>query len=255
MQSASFTIADLASFTGPGGINLLPQVTGITPVTPGPTCTDFDVTFTSQTALGAYALVIEPTVLDAAGNPVDQNGDGLSNSADRFTAAFTLAPPGAVGPDAFGYDSVAAASQALELVGQSGTVALTNFTPNTDDGTVALNLGTNAFNFYGTSYTGNNQLYVSTNGLLSFGAGYSQYQNDGLDGVDTTLPVIAVLWDDWNIGSGSPQVLYKFFDDNADGTNDRLVIALRRDLPGDPAGQHRRHAGRHHLQLPGPAHR
>jgi hypothetical protein len=39
-----------------------------------------------------------------------------------------------------------------------------------------------------------------------------------------TQPAIAVLWDDWIIGTGSPQGLYKMFDDNTDGVMDRLVI-------------------------------
>src|SRR5205823_505927 len=104
------------------------------------------------TGAGAYSLVIEPNVLDAVGNPVDQNGDGLSNSADRYTANFGISVPGTAGPDQFGYDALAAGAQQIELVGQSGTTAVT-FT-NTDDGASAINLGANTFNFYGTTYTG-----------------------------------------------------------------------------------------------------
>src|SRR5205807_826995 len=102
MDAATFTAADLASFTGPGGVNLLPQVTAITPAATGGASASFDIAFTPQTATGPYTLVLDPTVLDTSGNPVDQNGDGQSNAADRFTTTFTVVPPGTVPPDAFG---------------------------------------------------------------------------------------------------------------------------------------------------------
>src|SRR5439155_8564740 len=130
-------------------------------------------------------------------------------------------PPGTFGPDAFGYDALSVPAQTgLELVGQSGTTSLTF--SNADDGTATLNLGTNTFNFYGTTYTGNSSVYVSTNGLITFGSGTNAYQNDDMSSL--TQPAIAVLWDDWVIGSGNPQALYKMFDDNTDGTMDRIVI-------------------------------
>jgi len=221
MQSSTFNLSSIFSFTGPGGVDLKPQITSITPVTPGGTSSAFNINVASLATLGGYSIVIEPTVLDAAGNPVDQNGDGLSNSLDRFTDNFTMNPPGSFGPDGFGYDGLAVAAQSgLELVGQSGTSAL-SFT-GTDDGTALLNLGSNSFNFYGTTYTGNSSMYISTNGLITFGSGTTAFTNDDMSSL--SQPAIAVLWDDWIIGSGSPQGLYKMFDDNNDGTMDRLVI-------------------------------
>lgn len=221
MQSNTFTTFDIFSFTGPGGVNLLPQVAAVTPVTAGNLSAAFDISFTSNlTNPGAYQIVIEPTVLDSAGNPIDQNGDGQSNSQDRFTANFGISTPGVAGPDAFGYDGVTSQIRTKELVGQSGTVSV-NFS-NSDDGFAAINLGTSTFNYYGTTYTGNNQLFVTTNGLLTFGSGTTSYQNDDMSSL--TQPAIAVLWDDWIIGTGSPQAIYKIFDDNNDGVNDRIVI-------------------------------
>jgi hypothetical protein len=221
MQSSTFTLQDIASFTGPGGTNLLSQIAAITPVVSGGLSAAFDITFTSNlTTPGGYSMVIEPTVLDQGGNPVDQNGDGQSNSADRFTANLSIQLPNTVGPDAFGYDGVGAPVQNLELVGQTGTTPITF--SSTDDAFAPINLGTNTFNFYGTTYTGNNQMFVSTNGLITFGAGSLEYDNSsGL----SNLPVsaIAVLWDDWVRGA-LPHSLYKISDTNGDGTNDRLVI-------------------------------
>lgn len=220
IQTSSFTISDISQFTGPGGVNLRSQITGIVPVSTGTASASFDINFTAQTALGNYTMVIEPTITDLNGNSVDMNGDGLSNASDRYTATIAIVPIGTVGPDTFGYDAHATTLQNLELVGQSNAVSLSF--ANTDDGTLALNLGANRFNFYGTTYTGNNQLFVSANGLVSFGTDYNQWQNDDLS--TATMPVIAALWDDWDIGLGSPQVLAKYFDDNADGTSDRLVV-------------------------------
>ncbi len=220
MQSATFTTADIASFTGPGGANLIGAITGIVPTATGGLSTSFDINFTSQTAIGGYTLVIEPTILDELGNPIDNNGDGQSNQNDRFSATYTISPIGVAGPDAFGYSGVTTPVQSLELVGQSNTIPIT-FVENDDD-SVAFNLGANRFNFYGTQYTGNNQLFVSTNGLLSFGAAFEGYANDNLSTL--SVPVIAALWDDLLRGSGNPHALAKYFDDNSDGTSDRLVF-------------------------------
>lgn len=224
MNSSSFTAADIFQFTGPNGVNLAAAITGIVPTSTAGQSTEFDINFTAQTALGAYTLVLEPTILDPNGIALDQNGDGVSNTADRYTVNFAVVPPGVVGPDSFGYDARSVPVQSLSLTDQTGVTSL-SFT-NTDDGTRTLPLGTNTFNFYGTTYTGANQLYVSTNGLLTFGAASDAYQNDDLSSL--ALPTIAVLWDDWIIGSGNPQVRYKFFDDNGDAVNDRLVIEWNR---------------------------
>ena len=75
---------------------------------------------------------------------------------------------------------------------------------------------------YGTAYTGNNQLFVSTNGLITFGAGNSAYQNDDMSSLDAASD--CGQWDDWISGSGTPQGLYKFFVNNAMDQPDRLVI-------------------------------
>lgn len=224
MTVSTFTTVDIAQFTGPGGADLSSMISGIVPVTAGAISTEFDINFTAQTAIGVYTLVIEPTIYDTIGNGIDQNGDGVSNSADRYTATITITQPGVVGPDTFGYDARTVPVQpSLSLTGLPGVVAMT-FSSN-DDGSSVIPLGTNTFNYYGNVYTGSTgatRLFASTNGLLTFGAGSDAYQNDDLSSL--TVPAIAVLWDDWIIGSGTPMVRYKFFDDNNDTINDRLVI-------------------------------
>jgi hypothetical protein len=221
MDSATFTVADINALTGPGGVNLVGEVSGIVPVTAGPTSAGFDITFKSAlTAPGLYNLVLEPSVLDEYGNAIDQNGDGKSDALDRYNASFTIQQPGLVGPDSFGYSARSASLQNLEIAGTPGAVGLTF--ANTDDGTNTIPLGTNKLNFYGTTYTGSNQLYVSTNGLVTFGSGNTAYQNNDMKSI--TQAAIAVLWDDWVIGDVTPQVVYKFEDADSNGTPERLII-------------------------------
>lgn len=219
MQSASLTTEDIVSFTGPGGSNLLSQITSITPVTSGGSSAVFDINFSAQSTGGVYTLVLGPNVLDMQGHTIDQNGDGVTNDNDRYTSTFTIQVAGAIGPDGFGYNAVAAPYVNYSIVGLSGTVAIHN---SADDNSLPFNLGTNSFNFYGTQYTGSNSLFVSTNGLVSFGSANSAYNNDNLSA--STLGTIAPLWDDWVKGPGSPQVVGRLEDSNSDGSVDRLVI-------------------------------
>src|SRR5262249_27021747 len=91
-------------------------------------------------------------------------------------------------------------------------------------GFAAVNLGANSFSFYGTSYTGNNQVFVSSNGLITFGSGNDAYANGDL----TTVPTqraLAPLWDDYVTNrNANDLVLGRFDDTNGDGTADRLII-------------------------------
>ncbi|MFO0802023.1 MAG: S8 family serine peptidase [Gemmataceae bacterium] len=88
IDPASFTLADIASFTGPNGAITATAVN----VVAGTGNTQFDVTFPPQTAGGTYSVTIGPDILDAAGNAVDQNQNGANGeaTADRYTASRTL---------------------------------------------------------------------------------------------------------------------------------------------------------------------
>jgi hypothetical protein len=88
IDPASFSLADdVASFTGPGGVNLKPAVTGA--AWDGPRT--LLITFAPQTTPGPYAMTIGPWILSAGdGMPMDQDRDGVPGEAldDRYTAAF-----------------------------------------------------------------------------------------------------------------------------------------------------------------------
>lgn len=93
INPGTFTDADIASFTGPGGpISTSYTITAVS----GSNNTQFDVTFTTQTAAGTYTMVIGPGITDTAtpGNPMNQDNDGTNGEAtqDQYTATRNFTP-------------------------------------------------------------------------------------------------------------------------------------------------------------------
>ncbi len=94
VDPATFTAADVASFTGPSGaITTTYTIAAVS----GSGNTQFDVSFGAQTATGTYTLVVGPDVRDTSGNPMNQDGDGTNGETtqDRYSAATTLTGSGA----------------------------------------------------------------------------------------------------------------------------------------------------------------
>jgi extracellular elastinolytic metalloproteinase len=91
IDPATFTVADVLSFTGPGGVVITPN--SVTPVG-GSGNTQFRVNFTALTgdaAQGDYQLVIGADIAAAdTGSPLDQDIDGVTGEAgqDGFVANF-----------------------------------------------------------------------------------------------------------------------------------------------------------------------
>lgn len=127
-------------------------------------------------------------------------------------------------PDGYGYLAQTVALQPINLDPNApGVVNLTSLA-SVDDNAQVINLGSNSFNFYGVSYS---QLYVSSNGLVTFGSANGAYSNGDLASGSISQAAISVLWDDLYTGvNGSPDdlVLYQLQDLNNDGTPDQLVI-------------------------------
>ena len=117
---------------------------------------------------------------------------------------------------ALNYSFGAAAYQPINLVaGAPGVFTIINYA---DDLAAPINLGTNTFNFFGTTYTGFNQLFASSNALVTFEFGNSNAVNTDL----TSLPqeaAIAPMWTDWIKTSGGPMLLGQF-----DSGNNRLIL-------------------------------
>jgi hypothetical protein len=216
ITATTFAPSDIVSFTGPAGQI---SVTNVDPVS-GST-TQFDITFPPQTATGVYTLVLGPDIRDTSDNQMDQDNDLVTGEvpADRYTAVFRI---NLFGPDGFGYRATPTPFQSIDLVpGAAGVVSILD---NQDNGATGVNLGSNTFNFYGTTYTGSTQLFASSNGLITFTSGNTSAANTDL----TTTPAqrsIAPLWDDWRTNtSANDVVLYQLQDTSGDAIPDRLVI-------------------------------
>jgi hypothetical protein len=200
MDPATFTPDKIASFTGPNGpitvTNVVPEA--------GSNNTRFDIQFAAQNTDGAYHMVIGPDIRDPFNNQMDQNGNLIPGEipGDQYTANFTILPtPPPVGPDGFGYRAFVIQGVNRDIVGLPGTFTII---AAADDLSVPVDLGSNTFNFYGHTYTGNNQLFVSSNGLITFGSANAEYVNTDLSGGDPAQAAIAALWDDWIKSPGDP---------------------------------------------------
>lgn len=147
------------------------------------------------------------------------------------------------GPDTYGYTAQEfSGTPTLLTPGQPGVFTiLTGF----DQKSVAVNLNNNAFTFFGAQYTGNSQLFVSTNGLITFGQAVSEWRNnDNLNVTPSSGPspaAIAPLWDDWTTTLDSlypdGQVLGRFDSASGGSTPDRLTIqwdAVHHSFPDSP---------------------
>jgi hypothetical protein len=234
MRTTSFRVADdVSSFTGPGGADLRSQVTGYS----WPDNRTLRVSFNTQAATGDYAMTVGPGILAADdGAPLDQDRDKTPGEipGDRYTARFKV--DNRVGPDAFGYEAWAATFEAIDLV--KGAPGVSTIVDNQDDVSMAIAIGTNTFNFYGTTYTGAAGVYASSNGVVTFGASEYVFSNGDLVD-DPPRPAIAVLWDDLRTDeNANDAVLAKLEDTTGDGKDDRLIIEwsqVRRHSDDGPA--------------------
>jgi PKD repeat protein len=215
IDASSFTASDVRLLDPQGNAVAISSVTPVVGST-----TQFNINFPVQGPAGTYNLAVGPDVRDTSGNPMDQNANNLAGESpgDVFTTSITLSGPT---PDQYGYSAFAVPFQNTDL--QPGQPGVFTIFANGDTAAVAVNLGSNVFSFYGVNYTGNNQLYVSTKGLISLGSPNTSASNTNLTS-SPSQPTIAVLWSDWVKNSGTPMLLGKFVDVNGDGISDQLVI-------------------------------
>lgn len=222
INQASFSVADdIVSFTGPGGVNLKPQISGFSFLN----ATTLRVNMTTQVRAGAYTMQLGPNVsasLDGAVMDQDADGNAGEPAQDVYSATFNITR--SFGPDSFGYQAAEYPLQNATLLtaGAAGVVSIVN---NQDDGTAAnIPLGTNVFRYYTTNYTGATSLFITPNGNISFTTANTGAGNTDL-GATPTNAVIAPLWDDWvsNVDAND-QALYKFVDADNNGSAEQLVI-------------------------------
>ena len=137
----------------------------------------------------------------------------------------------AVGPEGYGYIADATPYEEIDLVpGGSGVVTVLQ---NAWGDAASIDLGANTFRYYGTTYTGDNQLFVNHSGLITFG---NSTWDSGYNGDLTSYPAeraIAPLWDYWSEST----VLARIQDTGGTSAADRLVIewtAYHGDAWSDP---------------------
>jgi hypothetical protein len=201
MDPSTFSM-DSFALAGPDGSPI--AITGASAV-PFTNNTQFEVDFDPSNAIGRYTLTVHAGVADVYGNVL----------AADLTTSFTVQ---------VNYTAAATDFQNIELQGQDGVQAVT-FTSGSqyaDDDYGVINLGSNSVNFYGTTY---NQLFVSSNGLITFGSGNSEYRNSDLSpgGTTPSQPAIAPLWSDWlkNDDGSGPMILWTI-------RNNQLIIEWNR---------------------------
>ncbi len=97
--------------------------------------------------------------------------------------------------------------QNIEIFGQAGTQTLvfTSGQVTADDDFGTISLGANRFNFYGQTYA---SLFVSSNGLITFGSGNSSFRPTNLAG-NPSQASIAPYWTDLIKTGTEPMIVYR----------------------------------------------
>jgi hypothetical protein len=173
----------------------------------------------------AQAILNAAVQNDLHGGPSNNTIATAQDLTSSFTALASGVSRGAVlgkvegtipaGPDAFGYEAIPVTSTFMDISG-TGTPVL----QGTDDSVFALGpsqLGTFQFNFYGTSY---NNLFFSTNGLITFGSGNGEFFNQDLT-FDPSQAAIAPFWDDLETFSNAGAVYWQVL---GSGASQQLVL-------------------------------
>jgi hypothetical protein len=220
VNPATFTTADV-SFVAAGQTLAVDGVVAVS----GSNNTQFEVRFASQSQVGTYTMNIGPDITAADGDLLDTNQNDVGGEAgDVYIAIFTIAAETMIaGPDASGYRALAPATL-IDVDLEPGQPGVVTTVDNADDSFASINLGNNTFNFYGVGYTGSGQLFVSSNGLISFGSGNNAWENGNLASTPAQA-AIAVLWDDWLTDvDANDRVLHRFDDLDGDGRSDRLIV-------------------------------
>ncbi|MDP7637180.1 MAG: DVUA0089 family protein, partial [Phycisphaerae bacterium] len=148
-------------------------------------------------------------------------GGELAGSTGDYILTMSLAPAGdytgpEIEPDGYGYTARTVAF-AFEDISSFGTIGLS---PYADDSVFAIAPGSLSgfdFDFYGQD---RGSVYVSSNGIITFGGGYDYYNNSDLTS-SPTYAVISPFWDDLVVGTSGGSVLWNL---RGSGGQQRLIV-------------------------------
>ncbi|RPI85297.1 MAG: hypothetical protein EHM42_06820, partial [Planctomycetaceae bacterium] len=175
-------------------------------------------------AMSLFPDASYPEILEAIRAGVDQLPSlaGKTATGGRLNATGTLnALEASAAATPSLYLAVGQPGESIDLA-PGGTV-ITVLDGSTGE-TGTIDLGANTFRFFGVDYAGSNTLYLSSNGLITFGSPSSSAENTNLLATPAQ-PAIAPLWDDLQTGqSATDLVLAKFEDLDGDLASDQLII-------------------------------
>lgn len=171
-------------------------------------------TYTSNRLRGEEGDESTDRVIDP--EPIGYITDESAKESDRVVPQYPPVITGQGGPDAFGHkwiDSDESGGPPVSWVDISGSG--TPLYMSDDDYSGPINIGFN-FQFYDNSYS---QLYIGSNGMLTFGSGSTTYSNTGIPNSTSPNNMIAALWDDLYPPSGG--VIYYY----QDAANSRFIVS------------------------------
>lgn len=219
MARDSFSIAhDILAFTGPTG-DLVPQLLGHRWLD----AQTLRIEFVPQTADGTYSLKLKPTIQSLpTGELIDQDGDGVAGESSDDVIEIVTRLVTCFGQNAAGYRACAVAWEAIDLTTEtSGVFVVHGFG---DDEVRPIDLGTHTFRIYDQVFSGPQSLFVSTNGLISLGAPFPDFQPVGLEDFSGPIAILP-YWSDWQIARGEyGEVLGQFQEGRGNGLPDRLIL-------------------------------
>ena len=140
---------------------------------------------------GAFAVYPPILATRISQNQSSAQSIYLNNDTGNI-ANYSVALSGKTGPAYSSRDSLTGnVGYTWEDISASGT--LLAVVSNADDASEAVDITGFTFPFYGQNFT---QVFVSSNGLLTFGQGSSKYSNSVLPSMSSPGNLIAALWDD-----------------------------------------------------------
>ena len=167
---------------------------------------------------GTYYIAVSGYLNDQYDPFVAMSGTaGSTGDYELLIREIAPGPQNQIGPDGFGYVAYPV-TPAFEDIGATGSAELTPYVDDDYFHLSAANLAGFEFDFYGVTYQ---DLYVSSNGLITFGSGSSAYSNTDLT-MSPSQAAIAPYWDDLVVDDSSDAAV--LWEVRGSGDEQRLII-------------------------------
>ncbi|MEE9554605.1 MAG: IPTL-CTERM sorting domain-containing protein [candidate division Zixibacteria bacterium] len=148
--------------------------------------------------------------------PLEYRTEPGSKDPEKIVPLYPPVITGQGGPDTFGHkwiDSDESGGPPVDWIDISGPGTSVSLTDDDYEGPISIGFN---FNFYENSYS---QLYIGSNGVVTFGSGNSEYYNTGIPDGSPPNNFIAALWDDLRPPSGGN--IYYYYD----SANGRFIVS------------------------------